>query len=286
MNDYIIVTDSTADLPADIIKEADLRVMPLKFRMDDKDYNDGDMPAEDFFTSLQDGAVSTTSQPTPFEFIEMFEPYVAEGKGILYIAFSSGLSGTYNSACTAAKDLEEKYPDAKIKVIDSLCASAGEGLLVYLTVQKKQSGMDLDELAQWVENKKLKICHWFTVEDLFFLKRGGRISAMTALLGTTLAIKPVMHVDNNGKLIPVKKVRGRRQSIEALVKEMKATAVNPSEQTVFITHGNCKDEAEYTANLIKQELHVKNVIINMLGTVIGSHSGPGTLAIFFVGTER
>lgn len=286
MNDYIIVTDSTADLPADVIKELDVKIMPLKFRMNDEDHIDGEMPPEEFFKALKDGAMSTTSQPTPIEFSEVFEQYVLDGKDILYIAFSSNLSGTYNSACTAAKELNEKYPDAKIRIIDSLCASCGEGLLVYLAVQKKRSGMGMDELVQWIEDEKLKICHWFTVDDLFFLKRGGRISAMTALLGTTLAIKPVMHVDNEGRLIPVRKVRGRRQAMEALVNEMKETAINPSEQTVFISHGNCTEDAEYTANLIKRELHVKNVIISQLGAVIGSHSGPGTLSIFFIGTQR
>lgn len=290
MKDYIIVTDSTTDLTSSQIDEMELSVLPLKFRINDEEYSDladkSEIKFEDFFAMLRSGKQSTTSQISPSEFISAVEPFVKDGKDILYIAFSSALSGTYNSASTGAELLKEKYPDVNIRVIDSLCASGGEGLLVYLAVQKKREGYSLDKLADWLENERLHLCHWFTVDDLNHLKRGGRVSAVTALLGTTLSIKPVLHVDNEGRLINVKKVRGRKQSLDALVDMMEATAINPTEQTIFITHGDCFEDAKYVADTIKAKFNVKDVVINPLGPVIGSHSGPGTMALFFWGTSR
>lgn len=290
MKDYIIVTDSTTDLTSSQINELGLSVIPLKFRINDEEYSDladkSEIRFEDFFGMLRKGKQSTTSQISPSEFIDAVEPFVQNGKDILYIAFSSALSGTYNSACTGAELLKEKYPDVNIRVIDSLSASGGEGLLVYLAVQKKREGYDLDKLADWLENERLHLCHWFTVDDLNHLKRGGRVSAVTALLGTTLSIKPVLHVDNEGRLINVKKVRGRKQSLDALVDMMDETAINPTEQTIFITHGDCMEDAKYVADSVKSRFNVKDVVINPLGPVIGSHSGPGTMALFFWGTTR
>ena len=208
------------------------------------------------------------------------------GIDILYIGFSSGLSTTYQSGCIAAAELREKYPERTILTVDSLCASLGQGLLVHHAVQKKNAGASIEELAQYLEDNKLHLCHWFTVEDLMFLKRGGRVSAATALLGTALQIKPVMHVDNDGHLINVSKARGRKASISALVDRMEKTGIDIASQTVFISHGDCQADAEYAAELMRTRLGVKDILINYVGPVIGSHSGPGTLAIFFLGTER
>jgi DegV family protein with EDD domain len=219
-------------------------------------------------------------------FIEVFEPVVASGKDLIYIGFSSGLSATYMAGKNAAEELCEKYPNNKIIAVDSLCASLGQGLLVKYAVDKKNAGATIEELAAYLEELKWNLAHWFTVEDLFFLKRGGRVSAATAVMGTVLQIKPVMHVDDAGKLINVAKARGRQASIKALFEKMKETAIEPEKQTVYISHGDCYDEAKKLADMIEAEWGIKDILINEVGPVIGAHSGPGTLALFFLGTER
>ena len=186
----------------------------------------------------------------------------------------------------ARDELQEKYPERKILVSDTLCASMGEGLLVFLAAQKRLAGMAIDDLYRWVEENKLNLCHWFTVDDLNHLKRGGRISAAAAMVGTMLGIKPVLHVDDEGHLVPVEKVRGRRKSLDALVSHMENTAIQPAEQTIFISHGDCKEDAEYVAQQVRDRLKVKTIFVNYIGPVIGSHSGPGTMALFFLGTKR
>ena len=219
-------------------------------------------------------------------FLDTFTPILESGRDILYLAFSSGLSGTYNGSVIAANDLMEKYPGSKVISVDTLAASVGEGLLVYAAAKKREEGLSLDELAQWVTDNRLHLCHWFTVDDLNHLKRGGRVSPAVAIIGTALGIKPVMHVDDEGHLIPVSKVRGRRKSLDALVEHMAETCDKPESQTIFIGHGDSKEDAEYVAKLVRQKFKVKNIILNYIGPVIGSHSGPGTIALFFFGTHR
>ncbi len=287
---YKIVTDSTIDLTQKMIEELELIVISLRFTIDGKTYKDksdmSGMSTETFYAKLREGKMSTTSQINADEFARTFEPILEAGEDVLYIAFSSGLSGTCQSAYIARDELKEKYPERKIYVFDSLCASMGEGLLVYQAALLKRAGTDIDSLYKWLGENVLKLCHWFTVDDLNHLKRGGRVSTTAALVGTMLGIKPVLHVDDEGHLIPVSKVRGRRQSLDALVQKMAETAIHPDEQTIFISHGDCLKDAEYVAEQVRSKFGVKNIQINFVGPVIGAHSGPGTVALFFFGTQR
>lgn len=287
---YRIVTDSTTDFTQKMIDELGLTIIPLAFTIDGKTYRDradqSEMPTKTFYAKLREGKMSTTSQINASEFEAVFEPILAGGEDVLYIGFSSGLSGTYQSACIARDELAEKYPDRKLYTFDSLCASLGEGLLVYQAAMMKRAGTDIDSLYGWLKENVLKLCHWFTVGDLNHLKRGGRVSTTAALVGTMLGIKPVLHVDDEGHLIPVSKIRGRKQSLDALVQKMAETAIHPGEQTVFISHGDCLEDAQYVADQVKAKFGVKHVYINYVGPVIGAHSGPGTVALFFFGNER
>lgn len=290
MHDYVILTDSNADLTPELEKELGVGVFPMEFTVEEQTYfnypDERDLSSKTFYKMLRDGKNSKTVQGNSTRFCEFFEPYLKEGKDIVYIAFSSGLSGTYHSSTMAKKELLEKYPDRQIFISDSLAASMGEGLLVYHAVRQQRAGKTAEEVYQWVEENKLHLCHWFTVEDLYFLKRGGRVSGATALVGTMLGIKPVLHVDDEGHLINVSKARGRRQSLLALLENMEKTCVKPEQQVVFISHGDCEEDARWLAEQVKQKLHVKEVEIGYIGPVIGSHSGPGTVALFFLGSKR
>ncbi len=290
MRDYILLTDSTADLPQHLVDELNISVFPLLFELDGKSYHNypdnHELSPENFYNYLREGKNSITSQINSSTFQEVFSGFLEQGKDILYLCFSSGLSGTYQSSRLAIEELQEKYPDANIRTIDTLCASLGEGLLVYLAAKMKLDGKSLDEVADWVEANKLNLCHWFTVDDLIFLKRGGRVSTAAAVVGTMLGIKPVLHVDNEGHLIPRQKVRGRKASLDALVEQMEKTAIDPTSQTVFISHGDCLKDAEYVAEQVRKKFGIKDIVINFIGPVIGSHSGPGTVALFFIGSER
>lgn len=290
MKEYEIYTDSSADLSAEQYAEWGVGYQPLTYTIDGTTYinwADGrELAVADFYKKLRAGKMSVTSQVNMAEFLQPFRTILSAGKNLLYIGFSSGLSGTVNSGRLAAEELAEEYPDAKILVVDSLAASMGQGLLVYHAVQKKKEGLGLEELAQWLETNKRNMAHWFTVDDLNFLKRGGRVSSAAAMFGTMLSIKPIMHVDNEGRLIPVEKVRGRQQSLDALIEHMEKTAILPENQTVFISHGDCLKDAQYLEEKIKKRFGVKDVVINFVGPVIGSHSGPGTMALFFMATER
>lgn len=286
MYNYKIMTDTTTDLPPQLMNELGLTPVPLEFTIGGQNYLDGGMDAKKFYALLREGIMATTGQVTVARFFEYFEPVLQAGKDIYYIAFSSGLSGTYSSAVVAAKELGAKYPERKILVTDSLCASMGEGLLVYYAIQRQREGMTIDEVHNWVEEHKLHLCHWFTVGDLNHLKRGGRVSSATALLGTMLGIKPVLHVDDEGHLIPVSKVRGRKQSMESLFDHMVQTVEAPEQQIIFISHGDCEEEARWLGAMVKEKLKVQDVVYNHVGTVIGSHSGPGTIALFFLGRHR
>ena len=290
MSEYVLFTDSNTDLPADLVQQLDLSVIPMLFEMDGKSYynypDNHEMDPKEFYAALRGGKVCTTSQVSPSRFDEIFSPVLESGRDILYLCFSSGLSGTYNTSRLAVEELREKFPDRKIRTVDTLAASMGQGLLVYLAAKKRQEGMSLDELGDWVEENRLKLCHWFTVDDLMFLKRGGRVSSAAAVVGTMLGIKPVLHVDDEGHLIPMEKVRGRRASLDALVKHMQATAIRPAEQTVFISHGDCQADCDYVAQQLREKLGVKHIVTSYIGPVIGAHSGPGTVALFFVGEKR
>lgn len=287
---YQIITDSSCDLPQELADAYGLIVLPLSVTVDGvtyKNYLDGrEIGFHTLYEKYRSGSKTSTCAVNPDAFIDVLEPCLKEGKDVFYIGFSSGLSATYQSGCIAAAELREKYPERKIMTIDSLCASLGQGLFVHYAVQKQREGATMEELAAYLEELRPHLCHWFTVDDLMYLKRGGRISASTALLGTALQIKPVMHTDNDGKLANVSKARGRKASIRALVDRMEQTAIDPSGQTVFICHGDCIEDAEYAAGLIRERFGIQDIVINYTGPVIGAHSGPGTLAIFFVGTER
>lgn len=290
MSDYVIVTDSCCDLPAKMAEELELTVLPLAFNLKGKEYRnylDGrEMSFKDFYQHIRNGESCTTSAVNVEAFASEFERILQSGKDVLCVAFSSALSNTCNAAKLAAEEVAPKYPERKVLVVDSLCASLGQGLLIYYAVQEKRSGKSIDEVADWLEKNKLHLCHWFTVEDLNHLKRGGRISAATALIGTMLNIKPVLHVDDEGRLTNVGKARGRHASLTALVDHMVETAIDPSSQVVFISHGDSQEDADFVAKEVKKRLGVKKVITNYVGPVIGTHSGVGTVALFFLGTHR
>lgn len=289
MREYVITTDNNADLPVEYYKEHNVGCMYFSYTMDDVLYKQGSyMPEGEFYGKMRAGSMPTTAQVNPEEARLLFEPYLKEGKDILHIAFSSGLSGTYNSCRIAVEELREKYPDRIITIIDSLAASLGQGLLVYLAQKMKEDGADMQTVAEWAENHRKNIVHLFTVDDLNHLYRGGRVSKTTAVLGGMLNIKPILHVDDEGKLIPIGKVRGRKKSILELASLMdeKLGSCKDTCDTIFISHGDCLEDAEFLAEKIKERYQIKTEIVNYVGSVIGAHSGPGTLALFFVGDLR
>ena len=287
---YEIVTDSSANLTDEIIDQYGINIVSLVFRVGEKEFysyiKGENTDIKRFYDMMRKGETITTSLISLDLCRETFENILKQGKDLIYIGFSSALSGSYNAAAMIARDLQNEYPERKIHAIDSLSASMGEGLLVYHAAEQRRQGKTIDQVKDWLLNNRLNLCHWFTVDDLFYLKRGGRISATTAIAGTILAIKPIMNVDDKGKLVPVGKARGRRQSLELLVKKMEETCINPTEQMVFISHGDCIEDAQYVENLVRDRLHVRDVIINYVDPVIGAHSGPGTIALFFLGSKR
>ena len=290
MSDFVILTDSSADLGADLVAQLDVQVLPLSFTMQGTTYHNypdnREMDPAAFYAMLRQGELATTSAVNVAQYTEALEPLLQAGRDVLVLAFSSGLSATYNSSTIAVEERREKYPDRKLYTVDTLCASLGQGLLVYLAAKERKKGKSIEEVRDWVEAHKLNLCHQFTVDDLHFLKRGGRISATTAVLGSMLQIKPVLHVDDEGHLINIGKARGRAASLKALVDKMESTAIDPKDQIVFISHGDCLADAEMVAQMVKDRMGVQQVYINYVGPVIGAHSGPGTLALFYVGTER
>lgn len=290
MRDYVLMTDSCCDLSASLAEELGIFVLPLSLELSGQTYHnylDGrEIGFSDFYNRIRAGETATTSAISVGIFEETMRPFLESGKDILCLSFSSALSTTYQSAVIAAGEMAESFPEAKIHVVDTLSASLGQGLLVYLCARKKQAGLDIDALRDYAEQTKGQVCHWFTVDDLNHLKRGGRVSATAALFGTMLSIKPVLHVDDQGRLIPVSKSRGRRASLTALVDRMEQTAVDPGTQTVFISHGDCPEDAQFVADEIRRRFGTEDIRINFVGPVIGNHSGPGTMALFFLGTER
>lgn len=287
MKEFIIATDSTVDLPKAFLEENHVLTISLSYVMDGVTYKDLDgLSHEEFFEKITNGSLPTTSQINPEEARKALEPVVKEGKEILYLGFSSGLSGRYNSVRMAAEDLMEDYPETKIVTIDSLCASMGEGLLLYKTLQLKEQGKNLDEIAEWVEANKLHICHNVTVDDLNHLHRGGRISKTTAVLGTMVKIKPIIHMDNEGKLVVIGKERGRKKSLLTLLDKMEKQMQGYENDVVMITHGDCIEDAKYVEEQIRERFGIENIIVNGIGSVIGSHTGAGVVAVFFMGSER
>ena len=290
MRDYVIMTDSCCDLTDQMARDLELEVLPLTMHMDGQDYpNDLAGTAisnQEFYKRIRAGKLATTSAVNVGQFQDAMRRVLESDRDIVCVCFSSALSTTYQSAVIAAEDLRAEFPEAEIHVVDSLSASLGQGLLLYLAVEQKRKGLTAAELAKWVEDNRLTVCHWFTVDDLNFLKRGGRVSATTALLGTMLSIKPIMHTSDEGKLVPVSKARGRKAAIAALLDKIEALGIHPEKQTMFICHADCEEDAKAVAKTIQDRFGTPTVHINYIGPVIGSHTGPNTMGIFFVGTQR
>lgn len=287
MSNYVITVNSTVDLPKSWVEEKGVPVFALKYTIDGETYEDRNgLSEKEFFQKLRDGKMAVTSQLNPDEAREKIEPFLKEGKDVLHLCFSSGLSGTYNSMRLAAEELQEEYPERKVFIIDTLCACMGEGLLLYYTLKKKEEGMSIDKLAQWVEENKLHICHNVTVDDLNHLQRGGRVSKTAAVLGTMVQIKPIIHMDNNGTLQVIGKERGRKKSVNKILNMTIEQAKGWDNEVIMITHGDCLEDAEYLAGLVREKMGINNILINNIGTVIGSHTGPGVLAIFCMGEKR
>ena len=288
MPNYKIITDSACDLPQEMLQELDVVMTPLHVLVKGQNMPDTveQSVITDFYAGMRAGEVPKTSAVNPEAWVSVIEPVLAAGQDALVLGFSSGLSTTYQSAVIAAQELREKYPQRTINVVDTLSAALGQGLLVWYTCKKRDEGLSLEDLTAWVEANKLHLAHWFTVDDLVYLKRGGRVSAATAVVGTMLQIKPVLHVDNEGHLVSMIKTRGRKASIEALAKKLDELSGSYDNSTVFVCHADCLKEAKQLEALLLQRPGVEKVFIGNLGAVIGSHAGPGTLAVFFMGENR
>jgi len=287
MRDFVITVNSTVDMPKEWLEERNVKVVPLRYTMNGTTYEDmNGLSSKEFFDNLRQGILSVTSQVNPDEARAALEEYVKEGKDVLHLAFTSALSGTYNSMRLAAEELMEEYPEAKIIVVDTLCACMGEGLLTYYACKLKEEGKSIDEVKQWVEENKLRVCHHVTVDDLHHLHRGGRVSKASAIVGSMVKIKPILSVDDEGKLVVVGKERGRKKSISKIIDMSVERMGDTDKEVAFITHGDCLEEAEYLAEQVKERTGVKEVLINNIGTVIGSHTGPGVLALFTMGNKR
>lgn len=287
MRDYIITVNSTVDTGKEWLKERNVPVIPLKYTIDGQEYTDMyGLSDKEFFQKLREGKMSVTSQINPEEAKEMLEPYVKEGKDVLHLAFSSALSGTCNSMKIAAEELQEEYPEAKVIVEDTLCACMGEAMLLYYALKQKEAGKTIEEVAQWAEENKLHVCHNVTVDDLFHLHRGGRVSKTAAVLGTMVKVKPIIHMDDNGALQVIGKERGRKKSLHKIVDMAVERSEGWDNEIIMITHGDCLEDAEYVAKLVREKMGVENVLIHNIGTVIGSHTGPGVVATFCMGNKR
>lgn len=287
MKEYVITVNSTVDVPRRWLEERHVPFIPLKYAIDGKNYTDMlGLSSKEFFQKLREGKMSVTSQINPDEARAAFEPFLKEGKDILHLSFSSGLSGTYNSMRIAAEELRKEYPDRKIIVVDTLCACMGEALLLYYVLKQKESGKSIEEAAQWAEDNKLHVCHNVTIDDLKHLHRGGRVSKSAAVLGTMVQIKPMIHMDNEGKLQVIGKERGRKKALNKIVDKAIEQVKGWDNEIIMITHGDCIDDAEYVAKLVREKMGIDHILIHNIGTVIGSHTGPGVVAVFCMGNER
>lgn len=288
MSEYIIMTDSTVDLPKEyLIEELQVPYIPLSYIMDGVTYEDmSGLSGKEFFDKIRAGSLPTTSQVNPEQAKKALEPYVKEEKDILFIGFSSALSGTFNSIRMAAEELMEEYPERKIITVDSLCACLGEGLLVYKAVQLKRAGKSLEEVAKWTEENKLHICHNVAIDDLNHLHRGGRVSKTAAIMGTMIQIKPIIHMNDNGELQVIGKQRGRKKALQHIVNMAVEQSKGWENDIIMITHGDCEEDAQYVAKLVREKMGIENILINCIGSVIGSHTGPGVVAVFYMGEKR
>ena len=286
MKDYIITVNSTVDLPKEWLTERKVPIVPLKYTIDGETYEDMDgLSAKEFFGKLRDGKMAATSQVNPGEAKEALKPFLEEGKDILHLAFSSALSGTCNSMRIAAEELMEEYPQQKMIVVDTLCACLGEGLLLYYALKRKSEGFSMEETAKWVEENKLHVCHNVTIDDLEHLHRGGRISKTVAVLGGMVKIKPMIHMDDKGALQVIGKERGRRKSLNKIVDTAVKQSKGWENDIIMITHGDCEEDARYVEELVREKMGI-DLMVNNIGTVIGSHTGPGVVAVFCMGDKR
>lgn len=289
MKDFVITTDTTCDLPKDYISEHNLKLLPLYYSFNGEVYGDKlELSPGEFFDKMRGGEMPTTMAVNPDTAKKIFTDILKEGYDIIHISFSSALSGSCSVAVTVAAELREEYPDSKITVVDSLSASMGEGLLVHKAVMMKEEGKSYKEIVEWLENNKLKLCHMFTVDDLHHLHRGGRVSRTAAIIGTLINVKPVLHVSNEGRLVPLNNVRGRKKALIALVNNMekRIDGYLYKNDIIFISHGDCLEDAQTVASMITERFGISNIVINYVCPTIGAHSGPGTVAVFFMGNER
>ena len=287
MSDYVIITDTCCDLPFEYTQKHGVDIIPICYELDGTVYGDEvELSPEDFYVKMLEGYMPTTMACNPESVSNHFKTFLEQGTHVIYICFSSGLSSSFNTASMVGRDLSEEYPDRKIVVIDSLCAAMGEGLLVHKAVCNKEKEMSFEENVAWLEENKLHICHQFTVNDLHHLHRGGRVSKTTAIIGTMINVKPVLHVDNEGKLISLSNVRGRKKALNALVDNMAKTMGDYENDIVFISHGDCVDDANYVAEKVKERFGIKEVMINYVCSTIGAHTGPGVVTLFFMGETR
>ncbi len=288
MNEYVIFTDSCCDITPELLEQWGVPYANMTFSFDgeDKEYINADITNKEFYDRMRKGASAKTAAINADNFTRAFEPILQDGKDILYVAFSSGLSTTVNSAHMAAEELKEKYPDRKIVIIDTLAASAGGGLMVYMAVARKNEGASLEENAAYIASLIPQHCIWFTVDDLEYLKRGGRVSPLVAFAGGVLGIKPVLQMDDEGHLIKVSTARGRKKAIEALADKYAELSYEEKNTPIFISHAECEEDAKHLADILMQRHGAEVTLITEIGPVIGSHAGPGTLAIFFIGKHR
>jgi len=290
MRDYMIVTDSTSDLPQQLAEDMELTILPLTFVVGEDSYHnyldERELPIKTFYQRVAAGESVSTSQISTNEYLTAFRAILNQGKDIIYLGLSSGLSATMEGSLFARDQLQAEYPEAKVYCVDSLSASVGQGLLASLMVQQKKAGLDIDSLYEWAQANRTKVCHWFTVNDLMHLYRHGRCSGAAAFAGSLLHIQPVLHVDNEGRLIPMEKVRNAKKALEALVEKMAATVENPEEQVIFIAHGDNPEGAQYVEKLIRERWQVRDVVISYIGPVIGAHTSYGAVALVFLGSSR
>lgn len=290
MHNFVIVTDSCCDLPASLAEEMGLSVIHLKVLVEDRTYTNyldwRDIPAGSFYDLMRAEKTASTSAPSIGDFVQVVEPILQQGRDVLYLGFSSALSSTVSTGMLATGELMEQYPDRKVLCVDTLCASLGQGLFVRKVWEKQQAGASVEEAHAFATQLVPHLCHWFTVNDLHALQRGGRVSKTTAVIGSALQIKPVLHVDDEGRLMKIGTVRGRKNSIAALKDHLKAAIINPEEQTIYISHGDCEEEARLLADMIAKEVPVKGFVFNHVGPVIGAHTGAGVIALFCVGNQR
>lgn len=282
---YVLISDATLDLPLDLINRFDIQVVPMAFTLDGEEIlhypDERNMTNEAFYQALKNGKTSSTSQINPATYVEFMTPILESGKDILYICFTSGLSGTYQSALIARDMLLEDYPERNIEVIDSLCASAGQGYFLYLIGLEKEKGMSMEELKDWALAHRNRVAHWFTVDDLFHLQRGGRLSFAEAMLGSALKIKPIISVDEKGALYTENKVRGNKKAVEYMIGKINES-MDESQTTLFVAHGDAEERAEEFKQKILEKTPAENIIATKIGPIIGSHTGPGMLAVLFL----